>query len=87
MKNYIVYIFFVVRDKLIQDHEKVNQLESKLDTELAQLKEKKIAIEKEIRLVNDIENVKDQAEAKKIVNKSTFFYNFYLLLYIEKFIR
>ena len=72
MKNYIVYIFFVVRDKLIQDHEKVNQLESKLDTELAQLKEKKIAIEKEIRLVNDIENVKDQAEAKKIVNKCTF---------------
>ena len=58
---------FIERDRRMQDLEKVNQLESKLSTELDQLKAKIQAMSEDLRRLDDVEAHKEKAEKAKAV--------------------
>ncbi|KAJ3121351.1 Intraflagellar transport protein 74 [Nowakowskiella sp. JEL0407] len=58
----------VERERRTQDLEKVNQLETKLQVELKQLKEKELKLKEDMLKVSDIEKVKKDTEALKKKN-------------------
>lgn len=52
-------------DKLQSDLQKVEQLEEKINTELAMLKEKTATMEKELEIYSDLSSLKEEAEKKR----------------------
>jgi intraflagellar transport protein 74 len=56
------------RDKRLQDLEKVNQLETKLISELEVLKQKNETLDSEIKRLSNIEGLKREAESMKRVS-------------------
>ena len=67
----MVYSIFCLQptesEKLAQDLQKVEQLESKITSELDQLKERIRTMAEEIEIYSDIEKLKNDAEVRKQV--------------------
>ena len=55
-------------EKLAQDLQKVEQLESKITSELTQLKDRINSMTEEIAVYSDIEKLRNDAEARKQVS-------------------
>ena len=55
-------------EKLAQDLQKVEQLESKITSELTQLKDRINSMTEEIEVYSDIEKLRNDAEARKQVS-------------------
>lgn len=59
-------------DKLQQDLHKVEQLETKMTTEMAIIKEKIEAMEKELVVFSNIDALKESAEQKRKVGQTAY---------------
>ena len=66
--TYFTFLSSTESEKLAQDLQKVEQLESKITSELVQLKERIRTMGEEIEIYSDIEKLRSDAEARKQVS-------------------
>ena len=68
IETHFILLSSTESEKLAQDLQKVEQLESKITSELDQLKERIRTMGEEIEIYSDIEKLRSDAEARKQVS-------------------